>query len=104
MGGIVYSPSHPENLLDAVIIKVDSLGVLTGLNNNNQIFTHEAIVYPNPGTDYLIVQSGPQINGALFTLCDTQGKQLLKTNLYSPMENIPVPNVSSGAYPLEGDV
>lgn len=98
MGGMVYTPTRPENLLDAVIIKVDSLGLFTKLPETSKVQVHEAIVFPNPGFDVVNIQSGPQIAGAEFNMYDIIGNQVLKTSLVSTIEQKDVTHLASGTY------
>ena len=98
MGGMYYTPDYPENLLDAVIIKVDSMGLFTSMPNYNPISIHEANIYPNPGQDYLVIQSGPQINGAIFRLYDAAGNLVEEKMLYTTIERIDASQLSRGTY------
>ena len=98
MGGMIYTPTRPENLLDAVIIKVDSLGLFTEMPEISKVQVHEAIVFPNPGFDVVNIQSGPQISGAEFSMYDASGNQVLKTALVSTMEQKDVSHLSTGTY------
>lgn len=98
MGGMFYTPSRPENLLDAVIIKVDSLGLFTDIPDFALVQIHEAIVYPNPGFDVVNIQSGPQITGAEFSMFDASGNQVLKTALISTLEQMDISKFASGTY------
>jgi len=75
MAGTRYDYITQTNLRDVYIIKVNEDGLITGLGDeHSHITVHDAIVYPNPGSNYLKVQSGPQINRALFELFDLTGK------------------------------
>jgi|GEM_PF-2018879 len=98
MGSMYYSPSHPENLLDAVIIKVDSLGLFTGMPENAVVPVHEALVFPNPGQDFLTVQSGPQINGACFKMFDASGILVKDIIISSTLEKVNASKIPSGTY------
>jgi hypothetical protein len=98
MGGMFYTPSHPENLLDAVIIKVDSLGLFTGLHENTGIQIHEANIYPNPGSQNITVQCGPQIIGATFILYDAAGRHVCEALLKSTQFQLDVRHLSTGTY------
>jgi hypothetical protein len=98
MGGIVYSPSHPENLLDAVIIKVDSLGVITSLGDKQMVQCHQANIYPNPGLDKIVIQSGAQILGSKFQLSDMLGNLVMITTLTSSSEQHDIKHLKSGTY------
>jgi hypothetical protein len=98
MGGMIYTPTRPENLLDAVIIKVDSLGLFTELPEISKVQVHEAIVYPNPGFDVINIQSGSQISGAEFSMYDVSGKQVLKMTLITTLMQMDVAQFIAGTY------
>jgi hypothetical protein len=98
MGGMFVTPSRPENLLDAVIIKVDSLGLFTGLHENTGVQIHEANIYPNPGSQIITVQCGPQIIGATFSLHDATGRLVSEALLKSTQFQVDVNQLSSGTY------
>jgi len=101
MGGMFVTPSRPENMLDVVILKVDSLGLFTDLPENAVVRVHEAIVYPNPGQEYLIVQSGPQISGAGFRLYNANGSAVLECTLNTTYEQMVTSTLPPGVYPWQ---
>lgn len=88
MGGMIYTPSRPENLLDAVIIKVDSTGLFTGIKENEIVNIRDVNIFPNPGNQYIIIQSGPQISGAMFYLFDANGMLVKEQILNSTQTQI----------------
>jgi hypothetical protein len=96
--GSTYDDQVQYNQRDIIIIKVDSNGVLTGGVNKLDTRAHDVIVYPTPGTDYLIIQSGPQISGADFCMVDMQGRNVLQTKLDQPRCRISTVHLSSGTY------
>lgn len=96
--GTRYDDNHPENKLDLFIVKTDSLGLVTGVDEKRKDLSHDAIVYPNPGADYLIIASGPQIKGAEFRMFDMQGKELLGTTLKETQCRLSTVKLSPGNY------
>lgn len=85
---------------DILIIKVDEDGLIVGTEEEPSGLTaQDAIVYPNPGSEFLKVQSGPQINGALFELFDLSGNLVLSTTLDERMETIDTNALQPGTYP-----
>jgi hypothetical protein len=66
---------------DVCVIKVDKNGLINGLNDNNRRLVHDVIVYPNPGTDHLIIESGPQVSGSQFILNTIDGKRIILQTL-----------------------
>jgi len=55
----------------------------------------------NPGSEYLIVQSGPQVSGAVFRMCDMQGRQVMEERLTSAQMRFNTGGLASGAYPWQ---
>jgi hypothetical protein len=100
-----YSYDYINNLpngnleLDIFALKVDSAGLITELPEQPQDKSHDAIIYPNPGTDYLNIQSGPQITGAEFYLFDMQGKLVLDEKINNTQLKVNTANLASGTYP-----
>jgi len=85
---------------DILIIKVNEDGLIVGTGEDPiGITVQDAIVYPNPGNEYLKVQSGAQINGALFELFDTNGNLVHTTTLDERLETINTIKFSTGTYP-----
>jgi len=92
-----YETQYLEH--DIVILKVDEDGLVTGLGDETaQITAHDAIVYPNPGSNYLKVESGPQIDGALFELFGMTGKMAIRETLNSRLMEINTGHLPSGNY------
>jgi len=98
IAGMYYDVANPENLLDLFVVKVDSNGLFTGISDKPQMASAQAIVYPNPGQDYLVVQSGPQISGSVFMLFDANGCCVLETKLQSTTEQRDMTSLPSGVY------
>ncbi|MEI6060467.1 MAG: T9SS type A sorting domain-containing protein [Bacteroidota bacterium] len=101
IAGMYYDPDNPGNMLDVIIIKVDSTGLFTDLPENKTVFSHQAILYPNPGNDYLVIQSGQQIKEAMFSLYDASGCQVLETRLENTIEQRDVSQLPAGSYPWQ---
>jgi hypothetical protein len=92
-----YETQYAEH--DIIIIKVDENGLITGLDDEPaQIMAHDAVVYPNPGSSYLKVESGPQIDGAVFELFDMTGKLLTREILCSRLRVISTNKLPAGTY------
>jgi hypothetical protein len=85
---------------DILILKVNQDGLIVGTDEElPKISVQDAIVYPNPGNEYLNIQSGPQINGALFELFDMNGNLVLTTTLDERLETLSTTWLSTGTYP-----
>jgi hypothetical protein len=85
--------------LDIFALKVDSAGLITELPDQPNIKAHDAIVYPNPGRDYLMIQSGPQISGAQFTLYDMKGNSVMEEKINTTQMRLNTINLAAGVYP-----
>lgn len=100
MYGNRYDYLTQEMEKDILIIKVDEQGLYTGIGEP-QVKINDAILYPNPGREQLNIQSGPQINGAAFTLYDMQGRPLLNQTLNSTQLKLNTATLPSGIYPWQ---
>lgn len=76
--GTVYDSATMTNERDVCVIKVDKNGLISGINDINNRLVHDVIVYPNPGSDYLTIECGPQVSGSQFILYNTEGKPILQ--------------------------
>jgi hypothetical protein len=84
---------------DIIILKVDEDGLITSINEELPPFTaHNAIIYPNPGSSYLKIQSGPQINGAVFEMFDMTGKAVAREILNGRLMEINTGRLPTGTY------
>lgn len=82
---------------DILIIKVDSTGIMTSTNEHD-IQLCDAMVYPNPGTDYLYIRSGPQIKGARMVIHDINGKQVSESVLDQELQQVDIRFFLPGIY------
>ncbi|MBL7113048.1 MAG: T9SS type A sorting domain-containing protein [Bacteroidales bacterium] len=98
LSGTKYDDSNPDNKLDIYIVKVDSCGLITGINGDQISSGDHAVIYPNPGSDYFNIRSGIQISGAWFTLYNLYGKQILKLQLTDRHYRIDTQRLVPGAY------
>jgi hypothetical protein len=99
MAGTRYDYITQTNLRDVYILKVNSEGIVTGFGDEpSQIPFTDAIVYPNPGSTYLKVESGPQIDGALFELFDMSGKAVFRVKLRNRLQEINTSSFLKGTY------
>lgn len=77
------------------IIKISSSGQVV---NEIQIDNHNALIYPNPGNDLLIVESGSQISGYEFILSDINGKTLIHHRIDQQRMQFVTSNLPAGLY------
>ncbi len=82
-------------------LKVNSDGLITELPEQPQAKAHDAIIYPNPGSDFLNIQSGPQITGAEFYLFDMHGRPVLERKINNTQLNVNTTELAPGTYPWQ---
>jgi hypothetical protein len=97
MAGTILSPNSNPDKTDVIIIRVDSEGLITSTNKPG-IRIMEAMVYPNPGNEYLFVQTGPQNIGANFMLIDIAGQKLLEQIVNEATQQIPTNTLPPATY------
>lgn len=97
LAGTILAPASPENQIDIIIIKVDSLGLITSTNKPGTR-PMQALIYPNPGNDYLMLQTGPQNVGVVFTLMNIQSQKLIEIPITTTTQQIPTHTIPSGVY------
>jgi len=96
--GTRYDWTTQYNERDVMLIKVDENGLITSTGPGPAIQAHDAIVYPNPGRDFLTIESGPQIAGALFVLYDMAGKPLIEKTLNQSSQTLSTAHLPAGLY------
>lgn len=97
LSGERYDYNYPDNKLDLYFVKVDSQGLISG-TNDDRIKARNAIVYPNPGKDLLIVEAGVQVKGAEFFLVDINGKTVIHQQLSQPVTRFKTSHLAQGLY------
>ena len=90
--------NNPEQQTDIILLKLNSEGLLTGNNELPETRMHEAIVYPNPGTDALQVRLAVQHPTALLELYDANGRLVLSQQLHQKENRIAVDHLPKGIY------
>jgi len=101
-GCILTATRYDENTQiderDIVILKVDSLGNLSTEMDEPPIKVHMLILYPNPGSDRLTVQTAIQCLGGTFTIFDSNGKEVLNIVIREQLTNLLTESLPSGQY------
>lgn len=82
---------------DAVLIKLDANGNLTGIKDNQEISIYDAIIYPNPGKNYFIVRT--QLKNCIIQIYNQKGEQIVRENLDGLTTYINLQYIESGYYP-----
>ncbi len=99
LAGTRYDYPTQSYQYDIYLVKVDGNGVLTSDDHNHSPQTiHDAIVYPNPGSGYLVIESGSQISGAEFRIITIEGKKVLANKLTERRTTLGTQILPSGAY------
>jgi hypothetical protein len=96
--GTLYDSATQVNERDIYVIKVDQNGLVGGIDNKTNPTVHDAIVFPNPGSGYLIIESGPQISGAEFRMISIDGKQIIVKTLNERKTTLETQFLPSGTY------
>jgi hypothetical protein len=99
-----FSPTFIQN--DAIIIKLDANGNLTGLPEKNIIPISDAIVYPNPGKNDINIRTA--LNDCTLILFNSIGRKLLEISINQKITTIPMVDELPGMYPYslvkDGDI
>lgn len=96
-----YSPVPPTsfNIKDLMVIKTDSDGLTTGVNQqNSDIKFTEAILLPNPAQNFVIVDFSLLYKTATLQLIDLAGRTILERALTSNHQQVDITGVPPGAY------
>jgi len=94
MNGFSYNDHFPENLYDPFIMKVNSEGNINWVHNLPSTFM-KVNVYPNPGSDKLMVNN-PPLNTSL-VLYNTNGQAVITQSL-NQNNSINTISLQSGIY------
>jgi len=83
---------------DIYVYKVDQNGLITGTDDKQNPRVHNLIVFPNPGADVLMVETGLQVVGAKMIMMDINGNQILDKVINGSHFIINTRSLSSGTY------
>jgi hypothetical protein len=87
-----------EEELDIHILKLNSEGLLVGTHEEPTIEIHEALVFPNPGTNYLKVRVAAQYKHSTFDLFDMNGNKVLSQQIKSKWAEVNTTFLQAGTY------
>lgn len=87
-----------ENELDIHVMKLNNEGLLVGTNDKPALKMHEALVFPNPGSNYLRVRVAAQYRHSVFELYDLSGKQVLKQQITGKWAEVNTTFLKTGTY------
>ena len=83
---------------DIYILKLNSEGLLTNTSEKPQVQMHEALVFPNPGTDYLKVRVAAQYPQSIFELYNINGNKILSEKITGRWGRVETTFLPTGTY------
>ena len=83
---------------DPFVLKVNSEGLIVNVDNPEKPIAQEAIVLPNPGSEYLQVKLAIQHKTAHFQLFDINGRLVLEENLQGDMQRVTTSTLNHGTF------
>ncbi len=98
LGGIRHDFSYEAGKTDAHVLKVNSQGLITGSSEKPKIEIREAIVFPNPGTNYIKVRIAAQYTNSTFELYDMAGNHVLTKSIVGKWGEIETSFLLSGTF------
>ncbi len=99
MFGTFYN-NNPEVLKrDIYVVKVNKDGVLVSTDGNLSKLVQEAILFPNPGSEYCIALLGAQHPSATLRLYDMSGAIIFSREIRQQQTKIDLPGLAKGIYP-----
>jgi hypothetical protein len=84
--------------LDIHILKLNSEGLLVNTPEHPGIEMHEAIVFPNPGTNQIRLRIASQYRHSTFDMFDINGKLVISKRISGKWAEINTGHLSSGTY------
>jgi hypothetical protein len=84
---------------DPFVLKVNSEGLIVNTQNNELPLAQEAIVFPNPGSDYLQVKLAVQHKTATLQLFDLNGRMVHTEEITGDMQRVQTATLPAGIYP-----
>jgi hypothetical protein len=99
--GNYYNPNAiPHSYkYDPFVLKVNSEGLIVNTQNNELPLAQEAIVFPNPGSDYLQVKLAVQRKTATLQLFDLNGRLVHTEEITADMQRVNTTTLPAGIYP-----
>jgi hypothetical protein len=84
---------------DPFVLKVNSEGLIVNTQSNELPLAQEAIVFPNPGSDYLQVKLAVQHKTATLQLFDLNGRMVHTEEIRGDMQRVQTATLPAGIYP-----
>ena len=98
LAGTRYNYNVGVKERDIFIVKLNNEGLLVGTNDKPALKMHEALVFPNPGSNYLRVRVAAQYRHNTFELYDLSGKQVLKQQISGKWAEVNTTFLKTGTY------
>jgi hypothetical protein len=100
-GGVLLTGTREEltndtTQFDGYLIKLDAYGTLTNLDEYQDVQIKNALVYPNPASEYLFVRTA--ISDAEFIICDISGNIVRQYPLQELISKIVIEDLATGTY------
>ena len=99
MFGTFYNNDPDVLKRDLYVVKVNKDGVLVSTDGNPSQIVKEAILFPNPGSEYCIALLGGQYQAATLRLYDMYGRIVLYREILNRQTQIELPGLAKGIYP-----
>lgn len=99
MFGTFYNNDPDVLKRDLYVVKVNKDGVLVSTDGNPSQIVKEAILFPNPGSEYCIALLGGQYQAATLRLYDMYGRIVLCREILNRQTQIELPGLAKGIYP-----
>ena len=97
--GFTWDYTIPGNMLrDIFVLKVDTAGVVTKIPEEDSWQMNDAILCPNPGSDYCIAVVGAQHPRATLVLYDMNGRVIMEHELHQYQTRINTAFLPTGTY------
>lgn len=94
-----YDVNNPDNhVFNAFVLKINSSGEATGIFDESIDVSKQAVVYPNPGFDFLNLKTGEQLKTSIFKMYDIYGKLILSKEVNSTEMKINTSGLKRGTY------
>jgi len=83
---------------DPFVLKVNKDGLIVNIDDPQQPIAQEALVFPNPGTEFLQVKLAIQHKSAHIQLIDIGGRLVLETDLTGDLQQVETSQLGPGTF------
>jgi len=90
------SSSYCNGYSDMWVLKVDTIGNLTVISENNTFISTN--IYPNPANNNLIIETLPLKKESMLIICTINGQELLRQQIKESKTMLDISNLTSGIY------